>query len=52
MKKNFYLFLAVLGILLPYYFIFKFYSANDPSTTLPAIIQLFATVRHRHERCI
>jgi hypothetical protein len=43
MKKNFYLFLAVLGILLPYYFIFKFYGANDPSTTVPAIVQLFAT---------
>jgi hypothetical protein len=43
MKKNFYLFLAFLGILLPYYFIFKYYGANDPSSTLPAIIQLFAT---------
>jgi hypothetical protein len=43
MKKNFYLFLTFLGILFPYYFIFKYYGANDPSTTLQAIIQLFAT---------
>jgi hypothetical protein len=43
MKKNLYLFLAFLGILLPYYFIFKYYGANDPSSTLGAIAQLFAT---------
>lgn len=43
MKKNFYLFLTFFGLLLPYYFIFKFYGANDPSTTLTAITGLFAT---------
>jgi hypothetical protein len=41
MKKNFYLFFTFLGILLPYYFIFKYYGGNDPSTTLQAITQLF-----------
>ena len=43
MKKNFYLFLTFLGVLLPYYFIFKYYGANSASSTLPSILQLFKT---------
>lgn len=42
MKKKLYLSLSILGLIFPYYFIFKFYSTNDLSTT-QAIIQLFAT---------
>ncbi len=42
MKKKLYLFLTVLGLIFPYYFIFKFYSVNDLSTS-QAIMQLFAT---------
>jgi hypothetical protein len=42
-KKNFYLFLTFLGLLLPYYFIFKYYGENSLSSTLPAIAQLFKT---------
>ena len=32
-KKNIYLILTVIGFVLPYYFIFKFYTANEMSTT-------------------
>jgi hypothetical protein len=42
-KKNFYLFLTFLGLLLPYYFIFKYYAENGVSSTFPAIVQLFNT---------
>jgi hypothetical protein len=42
-KKNFYLFLSFLGLLLPYYFIFKYYGANSASSTLASIAQLFRT---------
>lgn len=41
-KKNLYLILAVLGFILPYYFIFKFYSANE-MTTSAALSQLVST---------
>jgi hypothetical protein len=41
-KKNIYLFLTVLGLIFPYYFIFQFYiTENTP--TLSAIMNLFAT---------
>jgi len=43
MKKNIYLFLAFLGLVYPYYFIFKYYGLNEISTTVPAIFNLFAT---------
>jgi Terpene cyclase DEP1 len=41
-KKNIYLFLTFLGLLFPYYFIFKFYS-TEHVPTLQAITGLFST---------
>ena len=42
MKKNLYLLLTALGVILPYYFIFRFLaSAEQP--IIPSMIQLFAT---------
>lgn len=42
-KKSVYLFLTIIGIILPYYFIFKFINTNGISEALPAIVQLFKT---------
>jgi magnesium-transporting ATPase (P-type) len=40
-KKTIYLVLAVIGFILPYYFIFKFYTSNK-LTTLAALAQVTA----------
>lgn len=40
-KKTVYLILAIFGFILPYYFVFKFYTANE-MTTLAALAQLTA----------
>ena len=42
MKKNIFLVLTFLGFLLPYYFLFQFYSTEN-TPTLQAISNLFAT---------
>ncbi len=42
MKKNLYIFLAAFGLTFPYYFIFKFFAANQ-GAAIPAILQLFET---------
>jgi uncharacterized membrane protein YfcA len=42
MKKNLYIFLTALGFTFPYYFIFKFFTANE-GAAMPAILQLFET---------
>ncbi len=42
MKKNIYIFLTAFGLTFPYYFIFKFFAANQ-GTPIPAILQLFET---------
>jgi hypothetical protein len=41
LKKTFYLILTVLGFILPYYFIFQFYTTNEMSTAA-AIAQVTA----------
>lgn len=41
LKKTLYLTLAVIGFFIPYYFVFKFYTAND-ATTLAALAQVTA----------
>jgi len=41
-KKNVYLLLTFLGLLFPYYFIFKFFTVEH-APALQAIVQLFAT---------
>lgn len=43
MKKNVYLFLTFLGLILPYYFIFRYYGENSASSTLLAVLELFET---------
>jgi len=42
MKKNLYLLLTVLGIILPYYFIFRFFASGNHGV-IAAIFQLFTT---------
>jgi Terpene cyclase DEP1 len=41
-KKNIFLLLSLLGLVFPYYFIFKFYGTQNASA-MQAIAQLFAT---------
>ena len=41
-KKNLYLFFTTLGLIFPYYFIFRFFAANDQDT-ITALFQLFST---------
>lgn len=42
LKKTIYLTLTVIGFILPYYFVFKFYTANE-MTTSAALAQLVST---------
>lgn len=42
MKKTIYLILAIVGFILPYYFVFKFYTANEMSTSA-ALAQLVSS---------
>ena len=42
LKKNIYLILTIVGFFLPYYFVFKFYTANEMSTSA-ALAQLVST---------
>ena len=42
LKKTIYLILTIVGLVLPYYFVFKFYTANEMSTSA-ALAQLVST---------
>lgn len=42
LKKTIYLILTIVGFILPYYFVFKFYTANE-MTTSAALAQLVST---------